>query len=103
MILATVRAARVALQGFFDFASEDGPEATFGDVSVARDWRGYASDRAPPSTSPGAWLGREALLGAHHVLAPRFDEKCLGVFEIRGLAPQQPGRSSDGLDPCSRA
>ena len=40
-----IRIARVVFeQGFFNFASEDGTEATLAYVSVARDWRGYASD-----------------------------------------------------------
>ena len=79
-----IRVARVVFeQGFFDFASEDGPEATLAYVSVARDWRGYASDIVAFDLAGrviAAWLGREALLGAHHVLAPRFDEP-LRVFD----------------------
>ena len=79
-----IRVARVVFeQGFFDFASEDGPEATLAYVSVARDWRGYASDIVAFDLAGrviAAWLGREALLGAHHVLAPRFDDP-LRVFD----------------------
>ena len=79
-----IRVARVVFeQGFFDFASEDGPEATLAYVSVARDWRGYASDIVAFDLAgrvSAAWLGREALLGAHHVLAPRFDDP-LRVFD----------------------
>ena len=104
-----IRAARVVFeQGFFDFASEDGPEATLAYVSVARDWRGYASDIVAFDLAGrviAAWLGREALLGAHQgAFAPRFDEplQVLKNPDIGGWLPQQPGRSSDlGLDPRS--
>ena len=60
-----------------------GTEATLAYVSVARDWRGYASDIVAFDLAGrviAAWLGREALLGAHHVLAPRFDDP-LRVFD----------------------
>ena len=80
-----IRVARVVFeQGFFDFASEDGPEATLAYISVARGWRGFASDIVAFDLAErviAAWLGREALLGAHHVLAPRFDDP-LRFFSI---------------------
>lgn len=72
-----IRFARVVFeQGFFKFASEDEPEAILAYVTVAGDWRGYASDIVAFDLSgrSASWIGRETLLGAHHVLAPRFDE-----------------------------
>jgi hypothetical protein len=79
---APIRAAHVIFSaGYFDFA-EDASEAVSVFVACARDWRGNASDIVAfdlDGRFAAAWLGREALLGAHHVLAPRFDEP-LRVF-----------------------
>jgi hypothetical protein len=77
---APIRTARVVSSGrCFDFASE--PEGTSAYVTVARDWRGDSSDIVAFNQAGrvAPWIGREALLGAHHVLSPRFEEP-LRVF-----------------------
>jgi hypothetical protein len=75
-----IRAARVVYAaGYFDFSDE--PEANVVYIIVARDWRGVSSDIVAfgldGRTVP--WLRREALLGAHNVLGPSFNEP-LRVF-----------------------
>ena len=81
---APTRAAHVIFSaGYFDFAPEDDSDAVPVFVTCARDWRGNASDIVAFDLAGrviAAWLAREPLLGAHHVLAPRFDEP-LRVFD----------------------
>jgi hypothetical protein len=77
---APIRAAHVVFSArYFDFAREDDSEAVF--VACARDLAGNASDIIAFDLAGrlASWLRREQLLGAHHVLAPRFDEP-LRVF-----------------------
>jgi hypothetical protein len=81
---APIRAASVIFSArFFDFAAEGDADAAPVFVACARDWRGNANDMIAfdlDGRLAASWLGREALLGAHHVFAPRFDDP-LRVFD----------------------
>jgi hypothetical protein len=79
---ALIRAAYVIFSaGYFDFTAEDDSDAVPVFIACARNWRGNAADIVAFDLAGrlASWLGREPLLGAHHVLAPRFDEP-LRVF-----------------------
>ena len=72
-----LRAARVAFAGaYFDFAADDDESAVSAFVVIARDWRGYTADiiAFDDSGRVAQWEGREALLGAQRVLAPRLGD-----------------------------
>jgi hypothetical protein len=63
-------------EGFFDFACAEHPEAVRAFVVLARNEEGAASDIVAFDLAGriGFWLGREFLLGADLILAPRMDD-----------------------------